>query len=68
MGRLGHHSDCRAASAGTASFAVVYGTAMMVNIAWPRQVVYDSAGATWVLQYLGLRRVLFGEAAAVAEA
>ena len=27
---------------------------MMVNIAWPRQAVYDPAGATWVLQYLAL--------------
>jgi hypothetical protein len=27
---------------------------MMVNIAWPRQAVYDPAGGTWVLQYLAL--------------
>jgi amino acid transporter len=35
-------------------FAVVYGTAMMVNIAWPRQEVYDPAGTSWILQYLAL--------------
>ncbi|MDT7712308.1 MAG: hypothetical protein QOG46_997 [Pseudonocardiales bacterium] len=35
-------------------FAVVYGVAMMVNIAWPRQAVYDPAGTSWVLQYLAL--------------
>jgi urea carboxylase system permease len=35
-------------------FAVGYGTAMMVNIAWPRQAVYDPAGTNWVLQYLAL--------------
>jgi urea carboxylase system permease len=35
-------------------FAVVYGAAMMVNIAWPRQAVYDPAGTSWVLQYLAL--------------
>jgi urea carboxylase system permease len=34
--------------------AVGYGTAMMVNIAWPRQAVYDPAGTSWVLQYLAL--------------
>jgi urea carboxylase system permease len=34
--------------------AVVYGTTMMVNIAWPRQAVYDPAGTSWVLQYLAL--------------
>ncbi|MGH3913299.1 MAG: amino acid permease [Pseudonocardiaceae bacterium] len=34
--------------------AVVYGVAMMVNIAWPRQEVYDPAGTSWVLQYLAL--------------
>jgi amino acid transporter len=34
--------------------AVVYGAAMMVNIAWPRQAVYDPAGTSWVLQYLAL--------------
>jgi hypothetical protein len=27
---------------------------MMVNIAWPRQAVYDPAGTSWVLQYLAL--------------
>jgi hypothetical protein len=35
-------------------FAVVYGVAMMVNIAWPRQAVYDPAGTSWMLQYLAL--------------
>jgi urea carboxylase system permease len=35
-------------------FAVVYGVAMMVNIAWPRQSVYDPAGTSRVLQYLAL--------------
>jgi urea carboxylase system permease len=35
-------------------FAVAYGMAMMVNIAWPRQAVYDPAGTSWVLQYLAL--------------
>jgi urea carboxylase system permease len=35
-------------------FAVVYGVAMMVNIAWPRQSVYDPGGTSRVLQYLAL--------------
>jgi amino acid transporter len=35
-------------------FAVLYGAAMMVNIAWPRRAVYDPAGTSWVLQYLAL--------------
>ncbi|HJT02024.1 MAG TPA: amino acid permease [Pseudonocardiaceae bacterium] len=35
-------------------FAVVYGVAMMVNISWPRQAVYDPAATSWVLQYLAL--------------
>ncbi|MGH3854528.1 MAG: amino acid permease [Pseudonocardiaceae bacterium] len=35
-------------------FAVTYGVAMMVNIAWPRQAVYDPAGTSWVLRYLAL--------------
>jgi urea carboxylase system permease len=35
-------------------FAVAYGAAMMVNIGWPRQAVYDPAGTSWVLQYLAL--------------
>lgn len=35
-------------------FAVVYGVVMMVNIAWPRQAVYDPAGTSWVLRYLAL--------------
>jgi urea carboxylase system permease len=34
--------------------AVGYGTAMMVNIAWPRQAVYDPGGTNWALQYLAL--------------
>ncbi|MBV9031310.1 MAG: hypothetical protein JO364_13620 [Pseudonocardiales bacterium] len=34
--------------------AVVYGVAMMVNIAWPRQAVYDPAGTSWVLRHLAL--------------
>lgn len=35
-------------------FAVGYGVAMMVNIAWPRRAVYDPAGTSWALQYLAL--------------
>jgi hypothetical protein len=35
-------------------FAVGYGAAMMVNIAWPRREVYDPAGTSWVLQDLAL--------------
>jgi amino acid transporter len=35
-------------------FAVVYGVAMIVNITWPRQAVYDPGGTSWVLQYLAL--------------
>jgi urea carboxylase system permease len=35
-------------------FAVIYGAAMLVNVAWPRQAVYDPAGTSWVLQYLAL--------------
>ncbi|MEO7196642.1 MAG: amino acid permease [Pseudonocardiaceae bacterium] len=35
-------------------FAVAYGVAMMVNIAWPRQAVYDPGGGSWVLRYLAL--------------
>jgi urea carboxylase system permease len=35
-------------------FAVVYGVAMMINIAWPRQAVYDPVGTSWVLQYSAL--------------
>ncbi|HET9255471.1 MAG TPA: amino acid permease [Pseudonocardiaceae bacterium] len=35
-------------------FAVVYGVAMMVNIAWPRQAVYDPAGTSWALRYSAL--------------
>ncbi|MGB8963406.1 MAG: amino acid permease [Pseudonocardiaceae bacterium] len=34
--------------------AVAYGATMMVNIAWPRQAVYDPAGTSWVLRYLAL--------------
>jgi urea carboxylase system permease len=31
--------------------AVVYGAAMMVNLAWPRSDVYDLAGGHWYLQW-----------------
>jgi urea carboxylase system permease len=31
--------------------AVVYGAAMIVNMAWPRAEVYDPAGGHWYLQY-----------------
>src|ERR1700712_1879300 len=31
--------------------AVIYGAAMLVNIGWPRQAVYDVEGNSWVLQY-----------------
>lgn len=31
--------------------AVVWGTAMAVNMAWPRQDVYDPAGGHWYLKY-----------------
>ncbi len=31
--------------------AVVYGAAMMINLAWPRGSVYDPAGEHWYLHY-----------------
>lgn len=31
--------------------AVVYGTAMAINLAWPRAEVYDPTGRGWYLQY-----------------
>ena len=34
--------------------AVVYGIAMMVNLAWPRADVYDPAGESPVLQYFAI--------------
>jgi len=34
--------------------AAVYGGLMLVNIAWPRQSVYDPAGEHWYLQYFAL--------------
>jgi hypothetical protein len=33
---------------------VVYGLFMAVNMAWPRQAVYDPAGGHWYLQYFAL--------------
>jgi urea carboxylase system permease len=32
--------------------AVVYGAAMMVNLAWPRAAVYNPGGGGWYLQWL----------------
>ncbi|MCW3065758.1 MAG: putative amino-acid permease [Solirubrobacterales bacterium] len=43
--------------------AVVYGALMTINIAWPRQSVYDPAGKDWWLQWFA---VLFVLATAVA--
>lgn len=34
--------------------AVLYGAFMAINIAWPRQEVYDPAGNHWYLQYFAL--------------
>jgi urea carboxylase system permease len=34
--------------------AVVYGALMMVNLGWPRAVVYDPEGGHWYLQYFAL--------------
>ena len=34
--------------------AVVWGGAMMTNLAWPRASVYDPAGEGWFLQYFAL--------------
>ncbi len=36
------------------ALAVVYGLFMAVNMAWPRQAVYDPAGGHWYLQYFAL--------------
>jgi urea carboxylase system permease len=35
-------------------FAVAYGLAMAINLAWPRQSIYDPAGTSPVLQYFAL--------------
>ena len=34
--------------------AVVMGGALCINIAWPRQEVYDPDGTSWVLQYFAV--------------
>ncbi|SIS22788.1 amino acid permease [Williamsia sterculiae] len=34
--------------------AVVMGTGLMVNIAWPREEVYDPAGTSWFLHYFAV--------------
>jgi urea carboxylase system permease len=34
--------------------AVLYGAAMMVNIAWPRAAVYDPQGGHWYLQWFAV--------------
>lgn len=34
--------------------AVLMGGALCINIAWPRQEVYDPAGTSWVLQYFAV--------------
>jgi urea carboxylase system permease len=34
--------------------AVLYGLFMVVNMAWPRQAVYDPAGGHWYLRYFAL--------------
>jgi urea carboxylase system permease len=31
--------------------AVLYGAGMIVNMAWPRSIVYDPAGGTWYLKW-----------------
>ena len=36
------------------ALAVVYGLFMAVNMAWPRQAVYDPAGGHWYLRYFAL--------------
>ncbi len=33
------------------ALAVVYGAAMIINMAWPRAEVYDPTGGHWYLQY-----------------
>ena len=44
------------------TLAVVYGLFMVVDMAWPRQAVYDPAGGHWYLRYFAL---LFCGAAAL---
>lgn len=44
------------------ALAVGYGLFMAVNLAWPRQAVYDPAGGHWYLRYFA---VLFCAAVAV---
>jgi amino acid transporter len=34
--------------------AVVFGLFLLINIGWPRAVIYDPAGGHWVLQYSAL--------------
>jgi urea carboxylase system permease len=34
--------------------AVIYGVAMTVNMAWPRESVYDPGGGTWYLQWFSV--------------
>ncbi|MBV1851287.1 amino acid permease [Catellatospora tritici] len=36
------------------ALAVVYGIAMILNLGWPRQEVYDPAGGHWYLRYFPL--------------
>jgi urea carboxylase system permease len=36
------------------ALAVIYGLFMAVNMAWPRQAVYDPAGGHWYLRYFAL--------------
>lgn len=36
------------------AIAVVMGAALMVNIAWPRQEVYDPDGTSWFLHYFAI--------------
>ena len=39
--------------------AVVLGGALCINIAWPREEVYDPAGTSWVLHYFAVIFVAF---------
>jgi len=34
--------------------AVVFGIALLINVAWPRAEVYDPAGGHWYLQYFAV--------------
>ncbi|WP_127783401.1 amino acid permease [Rhodococcus sp. X156] len=34
--------------------AVLYGLAMLVNLAWPRQEIYDPEGGSWYMQYFAI--------------